>query len=137
MKVLAPVAAVGTVCGVPSGSTRNSVTNLLNDRAAARRLRSPAGDAVHEACRDVIGFDRMIREDPQCVFSAGLVGCLAVLDPVDCSEDNERMRTVEVDPEHAAIRTKTDDATGDGEIAVVICEDLVRDGEEVECGFSE
>ncbi len=74
----------------------------------------------------------------QSVYSAsGLARGFAVFDPVDGGEDDERMRPVEVDPEHAARGAETEDAAGDGEVAVVVGEDLVGDGEEVECGLGQ
>jgi len=42
------------------------------------------------------------------------------------------VRAVEIDPEHAARRTEAEDAAGDGEVAVVVGENFVGDGEKVE-----
>jgi hypothetical protein len=79
----------------------------------------------------------MVGEDPERVFCAGFAGGFTVLDPVDSGEDDERVGAVEVDPEHAARGAEAEDAAGDGEVAVVVGEDLVGDGEEVECGLGE
>ena len=74
----------------------------------------------------------------QRVYSApgSLVG-LAFLDPVDGGEDDEVVRAVEVDPEQAARGAEVEDAAGDGDVAVVVGEDFVGDGEVVERGVGE
>src|SRR6266550_2925988 len=119
------------------GVDEDRVAYLLNDGAAARRLGGPARDAMDQRGGDVVGFYWVIGEDPERVFCVGLAGGFTVLDPVDGGEDDERVRTVEVDPEHAAGGAEAEDAAGDGEIAVVVGEDFVGDGEKVECGLGE
>ena len=70
--------------------------------------------------------------------AAGSVGGAAVFDPVDGGEDDEvDAAAAEIDPEQAARGAEVDDAAGDGDVAVVVGEDLVGDGEEVERGVGE
>ena len=85
----------------------------------------------------MVGVDGMVGEDPHGVFGVGLVRSFVVSDPVDGGEDDERMRAVEVDPEEAAGGTEAEDAAGDGDVAVVVGEDFVGDGEEVEAVVGE
>src|SRR5580704_4743803 len=119
------------------GIDEDSVGDLLDLFVALRRMRGPARDAVNQRGGNVVGIDGVVAEGPQRVFGAGLVGRFAVFDPVDGAEDDEWMRPVEVDPQHAARRAETEDTAGDGEIAVFVGKNLVGDGEEVERRVSE
>ena len=79
----------------------------------------------------------LVGEDPEGVFGGGVGGGAAFFDPVDGGEDDEVVVAVEVDPEQAARGAEVDDAAGDGDVAVVVGEDFIRDGEVVERGGGE
>ena len=111
--------------GPASGSEVQRAMALV--RAAGRVLRAGAGCSA----------ERIVGEEPECVFGFGIVGGMAFLVPVDGREDDEVMGAVEVDPKQAARRAEVDDAAGDGDIAVAVGEDFAGDGEVVERGVGE
>src|ERR1700721_187287 len=124
------------------GTLWSTVATVRSGRRSLRpAIRSPSKGSGRVPrgtnCGRVEGGDGVGVEDPEGVFGAGLIRFFTVFDPVDGGEDDQRMRTVEVDPEHATRRAEAKDATGDGEIAVVVGHDLVGDGEEVEGSFIE
>jgi hypothetical protein len=80
----------------------------------------------------VIGIDRVIGEDPEGVFGSGFARSFAVLDPINGGKGDDGVGKSEVDPEETARRAEAEDAAGDRKIAVVVGENFVGDGEEVE-----
>ena len=85
----------------------------------------------------MIRIDRVIREDPEGVFGSGFARSFAVLDPVDGGKGDERVGKSEVNPKETARRAETEDASGDREIAIVVSDDFVGDGKEVESSLVE
>ena len=57
-----------------------------------------------------VDCERVVGEEPEGVFGAGLAGDFVVFDPVDGDEDDEGMGGAEVDEEQAARGTEVGDA---------------------------
>src|SRR6185437_952308 len=80
---------------------------------------------------------RIVGETVDGVLGFGVAGGRALLGPVDGAEDDEVVRAIQVHPEQAAVRAEVHRAPGNGEIAVVVGEDLVGNGEVIERGIRE
>ena len=99
---------------------------------------APGLDAAAALARTVwCPAERIVGEEPEGVLGVGIAGGRALFGPVDGAEDDEMVRAVQVHPEQAAGRAEVHDAAGDGEVAVVVGEDLVGNGEVIERGVGE
>ncbi len=61
------------------GIDKDGVANLLNLFVALRRMCGPARNAMNQRCGDVVRIDGVVREDPERVLGAGLVGAFCCL----------------------------------------------------------
>ena len=131
------------------GIDDDRVRDVFDDAGTGERFFCPAREAADERGRDAIGRVRreaegFVAEEPEGVLGAGLGADFALANPVGGGEDYKVLgaggvlrRGVEIDPEEAAIGAEVEDATGDGEIAVVVGDDLAGDREEVVGGVGE
>jgi hypothetical protein len=143
-----PRAGGGDLVGCAVGVDEDGVGDVLDDAGAGEGLGGPAGDGVDEGGRDALGGpelagpeaagsgdgEGLVGEEPEGVLGGGVGGGRALRDPVEGGEDDEVVCAVEVEPEQAARGTEVDDAAGDGDVAVLVGEDLAGDGQVVERG---